>query len=111
MKRRSLNQNDFYFGFYLTAMSTGFNKAGVNWSVDDCHDFLKRLILPQLEEEDYLPNAPRYQLLPSGRKVPNRFSTTWLTTAGFEKYLDIGRAFASVECGGLQLPFPNEQGY
>jgi len=107
--KRSLNQNGFYYGVYLKAWSVGLNKAGVNWNEDDCHDFLKRYAYSQLEEDDFHPNAPRWQLLPSGRKVPNRFSTTWLNTKGMEKYLEIGRAFAATECGGLSLPFPNEQ--
>lgn len=108
-RKRSLNQNDFYHGTYLPAMSAGLCAAGVPWSEDDCHDFLKRYASKHLQDDDFLPNAPRWQILPSGKKVPNRFSTTWLNTKGFENFLEIGRAFAATECGGLALPFPHEE--
>lgn len=107
-RKRSPHQNDFYHGVYLPAMSAGLCKAGVPWDEKACHDFLKRYAGRLLDEGDFLPTAPRWQILPSGKKVPNSFSTTWLTTAGYEKYLEIGRAFAATDCGGLQLPMPNE---
>jgi hypothetical protein len=96
-KKRSNNQNAFYW-LVIDMMREGFNNTlGENVGVQEVHEFLKnRFLFKEIVNENI------------GEVVKMPKSTTELTTIEFEEYLDNIRAFG-LEFLGITIPMPNEQ--
>ena len=88
-KRRSTNQNDYYWGVVIAILSdfTGY-------SPEEMHEALKNKFLGFYDKK-------------TGLRVVS--SSAELTTADFENYLSQIRAWAGEN--GIFIPLPNEQLY
>lgn len=95
-KRRSNNQNRFYFGPFIKAIREWFLEQGYVFSADEIHDFLWRKVVKKTE----------IVILPDGTEYERRLSSTTNSTTEWERDIDIIRAWAAER--DLQLPFPNE---
>lgn len=95
-RRRSLNQNAYYWGVVVELVTQMFVEAGNSISRDDVHDFLKQHV-GKLEREIHTPD---------GEVVTTLGSTAALTTQEFEVYLEKIRAWAAEF--GLVIPLPGE---
>jgi hypothetical protein len=95
-KRRSLNQNAFYWGEFLPPIVEMFREAGNNADAETVHEYLKTHIggMQVILKE------------PNGTMRAVTQSSASLSTAAFESYLEQVRAWASAF--DLILPFPNE---
>lgn len=96
-RRRSLNQNAFYWGVVVEAVTQMFRDAGNYVDPEDVHDFLK-LRVGKLAQVFVDPN---------GEVIKSTGSTTKLSTQEFEVYLDRIRAWAAEF--GVVIPLPNEE--
>jgi hypothetical protein len=96
-KKRSNNQNAFYW-LVIDMMRDGFNNTlGENVGVQEVHEFLKnRFLFKEIVNENI------------GEVVKMPKSTTELSTIEFEEYLENIRAFG-LEFLGITIPMPNEQ--
>jgi hypothetical protein len=96
-KKRSNNQNAFYW-LVIDIMRDGFNNTlGENVGVQEVHEFLKnRFLFKEIVNENI------------GEVVKMPKSTTELSTIEFEEYLDNIRAFG-LEFLGITIPYPNDQ--
>lgn len=95
-RRRSLNQNSFYWGVVVPAVTGMFREHGNYYDDNDVHEFLK-LRVGKLAQN---------MLMPDGKVVKSLGSTTKLTTQEFEVYVEKIRAWAAGY--GLAIPLPNE---
>lgn len=88
-RKRSLNQNDYYWGVVIAILSdfTGY-------SADEMHEALKSKFLGFYDKK-------------TGLRIVS--SSAKLSTADFEKYLTQIRTWASEN--GVFIPLPNEQIY
>jgi hypothetical protein len=96
-KKRSNNQNSFYW-LVIDMMREGFNNTlGENVGVQEVHEFLKnRFLFKEIVNENI------------GEVVKMPKSTTELSTIEFEEYLDNIRSFG-LEFLGITIPYPNDQ--
>lgn len=87
-KRRSDNQNRYYWGVVLKIVSefTGYTS-------DESHEAMKMLFLKKHSEKGY-PDTVR--------------STTSLNTSEMEEYLENIRRFAAEKLNGAYIPLPGE---
>jgi hypothetical protein len=95
-RRRSLNQNNYYFGVLVKRITEVFRDVGNDMDEVEVHEYLK----------DEVGKLTRIAVLPDGEVVKIRGSTKRLTTAEFENYLEKVRAWAATM--GIALPLPNE---
>lgn len=95
-RKRSLNQNAFYWGCIIPAVRQMFEDAGTTLDEEDVHDFLKANV----------GGLKRVIADPAGVRHTVARSTTSLTTIEFEEYLEKVRAWAAAF--DVVLPFPNE---
>lgn len=96
-KKRSLRQNSFWFGPVLSAVRNWMHEQGYNFSAEETHDYLVRHVWKHTEVV-MVENTP----------YERRLSSTKLSTADWEKMIDITRLWASER--GFIVPFPNEEG-
>ena len=97
-KKRSGQQNRYYFGVIIPVIQQGlFDTQGEWLNTDDVHEFLKANF-----NYKELVNKDTGEVI----KVPK--TTTESTTIEFEEYLDIVRQFAD-EFLNIIIPLPNEQ--
>lgn len=95
-KKRSTEQNAYYWGVVVDMVMRRFNQLGNDFNADETHDFLKgRFNIKEIEA------------------VPDHFieiplSTARLDTKEFMEYLAKIQQFGS-EFLGIYIPDPNEQ--
>ena len=97
-KRRSLNQNAYYWGCVLPPIVAMFREHGSNVDAEDVHAFLK----------DNVGKLKQVFVTPDGEVLSGPGSTAKLGTMEFEVYLEKVRAWAA-EVLGIAIPLPNEQ--
>lgn len=95
-KRRSLNQNAYYFGVVIPAITKMFREHGNNVDNDDCHEFLKLRV----------GKLAQVFVTPEGEVMKGLGSTAKLSTIEFEAYMTKCRAFAAEY--GVIIKEPNE---
>lgn len=95
-RKRSLNQNNYYFGVVVPAVTGMFREHGNYYDEHDVHEFLK-LRVGKLAQN---------MLMPDGEVVKSLGSTAKLTTQEFEVYMEKIRAWAAEY--GLAIPLPRE---
>ena len=98
-RRRSNNQNAYYWGVVIPYIKQMFDDYGNNLDEEDIHEFLKKEI----------GKLSKSVLLPTGEFRYITGSSAELSTVGMENYLEKIRAWAA-ECG-LVIPLPNERMY
>jgi hypothetical protein len=97
-KKRSNNQNAFYFGIVIPIMMDAFKDAwGEYYSATEVHEALKA---KYCYKEQINESTGEILQIPS--------STTNLSTIEWEEYIDKIRAFA-FEWFNVSVPMPNEQ--
>jgi imidazole glycerol phosphate synthase subunit HisF len=97
-KKRSNNQNAFYFGIVITIIQDAFKDAwGEYYSATEVHEALKA---KYCFKEQVNENTGEILQIPS--------STTNLSTIEWEEYIEKIRAFA-FEWFNVTIPMPNEQ--
>ncbi len=94
--RRSGNQNRYYWGIVIPKVLEMFTEAGNNLDPETVHGFLK----------EHIGGLVTVILDPAGKRKSVVGSTTALSTAEFELYLEKVRAWAAEF--GTQIPLPNE---
>ena len=96
-RKRSNNQNSYYFGVVVAAVNQLFREHGNMVDAHDTHEFLKLRV----------GKLSQIFVTPDGEVIKSLGSTTKLSTMEFEAYLDRIRAWASEF--GLIIPLPNEE--
>lgn len=96
-KKRSLNQNSYYWGVVIAMVREFVNELGNDMDEDEVHEFLKR----------HVGKLATMIKLPDGSVTKALRSTRKLTPGEFEEYLEKIRAWAAEF--GLIVPFPGEQ--
>jgi hypothetical protein len=96
VKRRSGNQNAYYFGVVVRLVTDMLREAGNYVDDEDTHEFLKQ----------HVGKLMRIVVDPEGVVHKALGSTAKLSTMEFETYLAQVRAWAAEF--GLQIPLPNE---
>lgn len=95
-RRRSSNQNAYYFGVVVKLVAQMFRDAG-NWvDEDEVHEFLKQ----------HVGKLSQNVVTPDGEVLKVPASTKRLSTMDFEVYLDRIRTWAAEY--GCMIPLPNE---
>ncbi len=95
-KKRSSNQNAFYWGVVIPAVTRMFREAGNMVDEEDTHNFLKLRV----------GKLAQIIVTPDGEVVKSLGSTVKLSTMEFEDYLTKIRAWAAE--WGCVIPMPNE---
>lgn len=95
-RRRSLNQNSYYWGVVIPPIVRMFREHGNMVDGQDVHEFLK------LRVGKLAMNI----VTPDGEVVKSLGSTAKLTTMEMEVYLERVRAFAAEY--GVAIPLPGE---
>ncbi|RYZ34447.1 MAG: hypothetical protein EOP49_34525 [Sphingobacteriales bacterium] len=95
-KKRSNNQNSYYWGIMVPMVRRAINDLGHHLSEEDTHEFLKSRF-----------NAQQIELT-EGHYIDIPASTKGLTTIEFNEYKERIQQFAS-EMLGIYIPDPNEQ--
>jgi hypothetical protein len=96
-KKRSVNQNAYYWGVVIAAITQMFRDNGNYVDGEDVHEFLKLRVA----------KLSRMLVTPDGEVHKSLGSTTKLSTMEFEVYLERVRAWAAEY--GCFIPLPNEQ--
>ncbi len=96
-KKRSSNQNRYYFGVVVKAITEMFRDQGNNVDADDVHEFLKLRV----------GKLAQVFVTPDGEVLKGLGSTAKLSTQEFEVYMTKCRAFAAEH--GVMIPEPNEK--
>lgn len=96
-KRRSSDQNDYYWGVVVPLVYDGLKGAGFDAvrNKEDAHEIMKSLFLKVVEEKN-------------GIKIERVGSTTELTTIGFSEYLLHIFTWA-LDYLNITIPEPNQQ--
>ena len=95
-KKRSHNQNAFYWGIVIPAIKRLFEQNGDAVSPEKVHQFLKEHVAGMVD----------IIVLPDGRKKAIVSTSTDLSTAEWEEYILKIRAWAGQ--WGVDFPEPNE---
>jgi len=97
-KKRSNNQNAYYWGVVLKFLQIGIKDAwGENWTIEKCHEFCKiQFNIYERYNED------------TGEIIRIPKSTTENTTTSQEEYHSKIRNFI-FEWFGITVPLPNEE--
>lgn len=98
-KRRSNNQNAFYYGVVLPRIVDLFREYGDNICPEEVHRFLKGNV----------GGYKRPITTPDGDTIWHVDTSTKLSTAEWESWMDLIRAWAAQR--DVQIPFPNEVDY
>ncbi len=96
-RRRSRNQNAYYFGVVIPPILAEFREAGNAVDSEDVHSYLKQ----------HVGKLKRKIVTPDGEILEAVASTAGLTTMEMEAYLERVRAWA-VEVLGIAIGLPNE---
>lgn len=96
-RRRSLNQNAYYWGVVVHAVTQMFREHGNYVDPEETHEFLKLRV----------GKLARVIVTPDGEVVKSLGSTAKLSKMEFEVYLEQIRAWAAQ--WGCIIPLPNEQ--
>lgn len=94
-KKRSVNQNAFYWGVLLPAVRLWLYEQGINFDAEETHEFVVRHIWKHTELINLDENL-----------YERRLSSKNLNTMEWEQYMDLTRQWAAEK--GFELPFPNE---
>jgi hypothetical protein len=95
-RRRSLNQNSYYWGVVIPAITEMFREHGNYVDGDDVHEFLKLRV----------GKLAQIFVTPDGEVQKGPGSTAKLSTMEFEVYLERVRAWAAEH--GVVIALPNE---
>lgn len=95
-KRRSGNQNRYYFGVVIPLVTQFFRDAGNMVDAEDVHNYLKLRV----------GKLAQIMVTPDGEVTKTLGSTAKLSTAEFEAYMLRIRAWGAEY--GLIVPEPNE---
>lgn len=95
-RRRSNNQNAYYWGVAIPAITAMFREAGNYVDDEEVHEFLKLRV----------GKLSRVLVMPDGEIIKTLGSTAALTTMEFEAYVERVRAWAAEM--GCPIPLPNE---
>lgn len=95
-KRRSTNQNAYYWAVVIPPILAMFREAGNNVDAEDVHEFLK----------ENVGKLRQVFVTPDGEVLSGTGSTARLTTMEMEVYLEKVRAWAAEF--DLAIPLPNE---
>lgn len=95
-KRRSDQQNAFYWGVVIPAVKQMFEDAGTPCTPEDIHSFLK----------EHVAGMMKVMILPDGSRRAIVESSTKLSTTEWESYIDKIRAWAAPF--GVAVPFPHD---
>jgi hypothetical protein len=96
-RRRSLNQNAYYWGVVLPPILQMFREAGNGVDAEDVHTYLK----------EHVGKLKQVFVTKDGEVLTGAGSTAKLSTQEMEVYLDRVRAWAAEY--GVAIPLPNEQ--
>lgn len=96
-RKRSLNQNAYYWGVVVEAVTQMFREHGNYVDAEEVHEFLKLRV----------GKLSRVIVTPDGEIVKSLGSTAKLSKLEFEAYLERVRAWAAEF--GCVIPLPNEQ--
>jgi hypothetical protein len=96
-RKRSQNQNAYYWGVVVAAVTQMFRDAGNYVDGEDVHEFLKLRV----------GKLSRNIVTPKGEVVKSLGSTAKLSTQEFEVYLERIRAWAAEY--GCSIPLPHEE--
>ncbi len=95
-RRRSTNQNAYYWGVVVLRVTAMFREAGNYVDDNDVHEFLKANV----------GKLKQNFVTPDGEVLSGPASTAKLTTTEFEVYLEKVRAWAAQ--WGCEIPLPHE---
>ena len=96
-KKRSLNQNGFYWGVVVPLVKEGMNDVGYRMTTESTHEFLKgNFNIVEIVNEK------------NGEILKCVGSTTQMTTSQMGEYFDKIIQWAA-EYLNVQIPYPNEQ--
>lgn len=95
-KKRSENQNDYWFGSLTRYVLPYFRDAGNNWSVFDLHEMT-------MHELGYLDA----KVAPNGKIYPCRQHSSEFDTAEWEEFMERARAYYATEYG-IDIPLPDK---
>jgi hypothetical protein len=95
-RRRSLNQNAYYWGCVLPPLVAMFREAGNNVDAEDVHSYLK----------EHVGKLKQIFVTSDGEILTGAGSTAKLSTVEMEVYLEKVRAWAAEH--GVAIPLPNE---
>ena len=96
-RNRSLNQNAFYWGVVIPAVTQMFRDAGNYLDPEETHEFLKHQV----------GKLSRVVVTPDGEVIKTVGSTSKLSKMEFEVYQEQIRAWAAQ--WGCVIPFPHEE--
>lgn len=96
-RRRSLNQNAYYWGCVLPPIVLMFRDAGNNVDAEDVHSYLK----------EHVGKLKQVFVTADGEILTGAGSTSKLSTVEMEVYLEKVRAWAAEH--GVGIPLPNEE--
>ena len=94
--KRSRNQNAYYWGVVVEAVTQMFRDAGNYVDADDVHDYLKMRV----------GKLAQVIVTPDGEVTKSLGSTSKLSKPEFEVYVEKIRAWAAEY--GCTIPLPNE---
>ena len=95
-RKRSLNQNSYYWGYVLPPLVAMFRDAGNNVDAEDVHSYLK----------EHVGKLKQVFVTADGEILTGAGSTAKLSTVEMEVYLEKVRAWATEY--GVAIPLPNE---
>lgn len=96
-KRRSDNQNKYYWGVVIPAVKAMFEDSGTTLSPEDVHCFLK----------EHVGGMVKIILTPDNKRISIVETSTKLTTAEWENFMTKIRAWAAAF--GCDIPEPNQE--
>lgn len=102
-KRRSVQENNYYWGCIVVAFLAAFRDFDpeMGWTAEMVHEELKRRFLPRVREWGQT-------VLPTGEIVDEPMTTTKLTTVEAEDYYEHCRKWGAQDLD-IIIPLPNEQ--
>ena len=102
-KRRSVQENNYYWGCIVAAFLAAFRDFDpeMGWTADMVHEELKRRFLPRVREWGQT-------ILPTGEVLDEPMTTTKLTTVEAEDYYEHCRKWGAQDLD-IIIPLPNEQ--
>ena len=95
-KKRSTNQNAYWFGMLGKYVVPAFREHGDNWSEWTVHEY----IMNELGYQEVLVD-------PKGKLFVSRKHSSEFSTIAWEEFMERGREFLA-RVHGIRLPLPNE---
>lgn len=101
-KRRSVQENNYYWGCIVQSLVEAFREwdAEMGWTAEMVHEYLKQRFLPLVREWSQT-------ITPHGEVIDEPLTTTKLTTVEAETYYEMCRKWAAEM--DVLIPLPNEQ--